>query len=102
MITGIKPGHTRPSGEVDVLTEARRAMTKPQRRASLEHQTFEKPALLQREENVVVEEFLLDDQLHAVQPGIFHGSVNKVCKKILHHVGVALAAASACSSRMSS
>lgn len=72
-------------------------MTELQRRAALEHQIFEKFALFQSKENIVVEEFLLDDQLRAVQPGGFHGAVIKACKKSLRHVGVSFAAASACS-----
>lgn len=77
-------------------------MTEPQCRASLKHQIFEKSTPLQCKENVVVENLLLDDQLHAIQPGIFHSPVNKVCQKILRHVGATFAAASACSFRMSS
>ena len=77
-------------------------MTETQCRASLEHQIFEKPTQLQCKENISVEDILLDNQLCAIQPGSFHGPVNEVCRMILRYVGVTLAAASACSSRMSS
>ena len=72
------------SGKIEVFAEAWRPVAQAKRSTALKHQPVEKPAFLQGKENIIVEQFLLNDRSYALGAGVLHRQIDKILKIMRH------------------